>query len=243
MLRLVIQVSMVLAVPLMAFALFFFPQQTPWYICYVILFNVLVGPVFSAGSVTSERERETLELLLVTTLSPWQIIWGKLLSGIRVSSVLTSFLLWPLLLASLMVSYFWGHVPTLVGYVLLLGITCLTTAMLALFCSVWFQKTSVSMMSAYLLIVTLFTLPPALEYFAGRFYPQSSIAGWVEWATCISPFSTAFALPLAADGTVADVRPAQWGAWWRFMGFYALLDLGLLAGMMRLFEARWRVSD
>ena len=67
MLRLVIQVSMILALPLMAVCLYFFPPLAPWYISYVILFNMLVGPVFSAGSVTSERE--TLDLLLVTTLS------------------------------------------------------------------------------------------------------------------------------------------------------------------------------
>ena len=68
---------------------------------------MLVGPVFSAGSVTSERERETLDLLLTTILSPWQILWAKLISGLRVSSVLTMFLLWPLLLACVMVSFYW----------------------------------------------------------------------------------------------------------------------------------------
>ena len=47
---------------------------------------MLVGPVFSAGSVTSERERETLDLLLTTMLSPWQILWAKLISGLRVSA-------------------------------------------------------------------------------------------------------------------------------------------------------------
>ena len=78
MLRVVIMVSMALAVPMMAGFLFFWPDQAAWYVSYVILFNMLVGPVFSAGSVTSERERETLDLLLVTLLSPWQILWGKL---------------------------------------------------------------------------------------------------------------------------------------------------------------------
>ena len=67
-----------------------------------MLFNMLVGPVFSAGSVTSERERQTLDLLLTTLVTPWQMLWGKLLSGLRVSSVLTSFLLWPVLLACVM---------------------------------------------------------------------------------------------------------------------------------------------
>ena len=64
MLRLVIQLSMLLALPLMAVCLYIWPAWAPWYTCYVVLFNVLVGPVFSAGSVTSERERQTLELLL-----------------------------------------------------------------------------------------------------------------------------------------------------------------------------------
>ena len=82
MLRLVIQVSMFLAIPLMAVCLYGKPDLAPWYICYVVLFNMLVGPVFSAGSVTSERERQTLDLLLTTIISPWQILWGKLVSGL-----------------------------------------------------------------------------------------------------------------------------------------------------------------
>ncbi len=53
MLRLVIQVSMVLALPLMGVCLFFAPQWAPWYVAYVVMFNMLVGPVFSAGSITS----------------------------------------------------------------------------------------------------------------------------------------------------------------------------------------------
>ena len=66
MLRVVIQVSMLLAIPLMAVCLYIWPQYAPWYIAYVVIFNMLVGPVFSAGSVTSERERQTLDLLLTT---------------------------------------------------------------------------------------------------------------------------------------------------------------------------------
>ena len=123
MLRLVIQISMVLALFVMAVCLFFCPQYAPWYIAYVLLFNMLVGPVFSAGSVTSERERQTLDLLLTTLVTPWQMLWGKLLSGLRVSSVLTSFLLWPVLLAVAMMPLgFWSHLPTMVGYLLIVGL-------------------------------------------------------------------------------------------------------------------------
>src|SRR4029078_9949485 len=45
MLRVVVQVSMLLAIPLMAACLYMWPAWAPWYISYVVLFNMLVGPV------------------------------------------------------------------------------------------------------------------------------------------------------------------------------------------------------
>jgi hypothetical protein len=82
--------------------------------------------------------------------------------------VLTSFLLWPLLLACVMVSFYWANLPTVLAYLAIVLVTCLTTATLALFCSVVFRKTSVSLMTSYLLIVVLFAMPLALAFFARR---------------------------------------------------------------------------
>lgn len=39
-------------------------------------------PAFTAGSIAGEREKQTLEILLTTTLKPRQIVWGKLMSSI-----------------------------------------------------------------------------------------------------------------------------------------------------------------
>ncbi|MEX2559232.1 MAG: ABC transporter permease subunit [Pirellulales bacterium] len=242
MLRVVIQVSMFLAIPLMAFCLYLFPQAAPWYISYVLLFNMLVGPVFSAGSVTSERERETLDLLLVTTLSPWQILWGKLVSGLRVSCVLTSFLLWPLLLACVMVQYYWSNLITIAGYLIIIALSCLTTAGLALFCSVIFRKTSVSMMTAYLVVVLLFLAPVAVSEFAEVFYPTHPAATLVKQLSFSSPFIAAFSLPLDLDIQDATAIPANWPLWTSFVIFYMALDVALAAGMIWLFGVRWRVA-
>ena len=197
MLRLVIQLSMFLALPLMAACMYMAPQTMPWYASYVLLFNMLVGPVFSAGSVTSERERETLELLLCTTLSPWQILAGKLFSGLRISFVLTSFLVWPLLLACLLPPWtYWADMPTMVGYVAIIALSSLTTTVLAIFCSVIFRKTSVSMMSAYLAILLLYALPLAVEWFARLLFPASPATACISRLTFTSPFAAAFSLPL-----------------------------------------------
>jgi ABC-type transport system involved in multi-copper enzyme maturation permease subunit len=244
MLRVVIQVSMFLAIPLMAFCLYIQPQHAPWYISYVILFNMLVGPVFSAGSVTSERERETLELLLTTIITPQQILWGKLISGLRVSSVLTLFLLWPLLLACLMVTDYWQNFPTLACYLVIVLLTCLTTGTLALFCSTLFKKTSVSLMTTYLLVVVLFAAPLGVERFAQTFFPKAPETRTVEQATFISPIAAAFALPLNLDRAEFDDidRPARWELYASFLGFYGFLNAAMLGTMTWLFNTRWRVA-
>ena len=99
MLRVVIQVSMLLSIPLMAGLLFLRSDKAPYYVAYVLTFNLLVGPVFSSGSITQERERQTLALLLTTLLTPGRIVLAKLIAALRVSTVLTFLLTEQLLLA------------------------------------------------------------------------------------------------------------------------------------------------
>lgn len=247
MLRLVIQLSMLLAIPLMGAFLYILPNLAAWYVSYVILFNVLVGPVFSAGSVTSERERQTLELLLTTTLTPWQIIRGKLLAGLRVSTVLTSFLLWPIVLAVILVPPLYGTLPVFAGYLAIIAMTCLTTSLLALACSVLFQKTSVAMMVSYLALITLFCLPIGVWYFAESFYPQQPLTPTLSWLTFTSPFGAAFQLPLKVDDVATANTPEKpagnWQALWLFLGFYTLLSAAIILLMIHRFSNRWLVSQ
>ena len=240
MLRLVIQISMLLAIPLMAVCLYMWPQWAPWYISYVIVFNMLVGPVFSAGTVTSERERQTLDMLLTTTITPWQILWGKLVAGLRVSSVLTLFLLWPVLLACLMVKTYWYNLPTVGVYVSVILMTCLTTAMVALFCSVLFQKTSIALMTTYLIIVVMFCVPLAANFFASSFAHLED--RWVEEVAVSSPFAAVFAVPMQLDN-LQVAAATNWGMFFGYMAFAGLLNLGLLVSMIWLFNTRWMVAQ
>ncbi|MEZ6110366.1 MAG: ABC transporter permease subunit [Pirellulaceae bacterium] len=245
MLRLVIQVSMLLAIPLMAVCLYIKPEYAPWYIGYVLIFNMLVGPVFCAGSITSERERQTLDLLLTTVITPWQILWGKLIVGLRVSSVLTMFLLWPVLLACVMVSSYWVNLPSVGSYVGIVLLTCVTTSTIALFCSVVFRKTSISLMTSYLIIIVLFCVPLAVNFFADEFFRQAEITQDLKWLGASSPFAAAFAVPLDVDFTLSDAERAAMGNWMLVLVytlFTVALDILLVFAMMWLFNSRWRVS-
>ena len=254
MLRLVIQVIMFLAIPIMAVCLFMLPAMAPWYICYVLVFNVLVGPVFSAGSVTSERERQTLDLLLTTTITPWQILWGKLIAGLRVSSVLTLFLVWPLMLACVTVSAYWKNLISVGAYVSIILLTCLTTALVALFCSVLFRKTSISLVVTYLVLTIAFVAPLAVSNFANTFFPNDPATETIDNLGLISPFSAAFSVPLKLDAferrsSTSLNDPASlagqqsWALYFLYVAFTLLMTAALLAVMVWLFNTRWRVSQ
>jgi hypothetical protein len=186
---------------------------------------------------------------LVTLVTPWQMLWGKLLSGLRVSSVLTAFLLWPVLLACMMPLPFWHHLPTMAGYVLIVVLTCVITAVTALFCSTIFQKTATSLISTYLVIVVMFTGPVAVKFFAETFYEGTSQAAVAEKVGVISPFSATFSLPLniaANDAQSIGVTPEDTSDLRVFFGFVAwtiLYCAALILAMMRLFQVRWRVAD
>ena len=247
MLRLVIQLSMFLALPFMAVCCFIKPDLIPWYACYVLMFNVLVGPVFAAGSITSERERQTLELLLTTTLSPWEILWGKMLSNLRVSTVLTAFVAWPLLLAWLLPPWtYWHDTLSMLGYVAVVVMSCLTTAILAMFCSVLARKTTTAMLMAYVVIILLYAAPLAVEGFARLKYPEAAFTFWIGKFTFTSPFAAAFSLPLSPGrlfgggaGPEATI-PANWTIFFGYLAFYGVLNLGMLLSIVELFNARWR---
>ncbi|QDU96108.1 ABC transporter permease subunit [Lignipirellula cremea] len=243
MLRLVIQVSMLVAIPIMAFCLYIFPQWAAWYIGYVCMFNMLVGPVYSAGSVTSERERQTLDLLLTTLFTPWQILSGKLIAGLRVSSVLTLFLLWPVLLASAMISAYWSNLGAVAAFLAIVLMTCVTTSVLGLFCSVLFRKTATSLMTTYLVIVLLFCSPLAVQFFATTFFPDHPATPYMEATSILSPFAAAAQVPLYTEAVFEEgTERGSWLLVAGYLGFTALMNFTCLMVMIWLFSDRWRVS-
>lgn len=263
MLRVVIQVSMFLAIPLMAFCLFIAPAHAPWYIAYVLLFNLLVGPVFSAGTVTSERERQTLDLLLTTTITPWQILWGKLVASLRVSTVLTLFLIWPLFLACVIFlvmspfskeNFYWTNLAPIGAYLSVILATCVVTSSLALFCSVIFRKTATALMTSYLLLILLFCVPLVANFFIETFYPQIAHRGTAAALGVCSPFTAVFSIPIQFESfdtggvspLTAGVATGNGGSWWAYvayMGSVLILVGVLISTMIRLFEIRWRVAQ
>ncbi|HAN98605.1 MAG TPA: ABC transporter permease [Planctomycetaceae bacterium] len=259
MLRLVVQISMLLSIPMMAWALFFNPGMNSWYVCYVLLFALLVGPVFSAGSLTSERERQTLDLLLTTNISPWQILWGKLISGLRVATVLTGFLLWPLVLATVLVPIYWGNIGGIAAYVLLCAATCLAASVTAMASSTLMRKTTHAMLLSYGILLTLYAVPPAADLFVRNYLDAPALGRVTTVAARISPFRAAFDVPFdepdspremrrrrtsdPADRWLLSYAPSDWNEFGQHLLMSASGTGLLIVLMLQAFRIRWRVAD
>src|SRR3954454_23293800 len=194
MLRVVIQVSMLLSIPLMAALLFLRSDRAGYYVAYVITFNLLVGPVFSAGSITQERERQTLALLLTTLLRPGRIVLAKLLAALRVSTVLTFLLTEQLLLAYVLLPELRGRFWTLIVFLAIIATTCLASTTIGLLCSALSRRTSVALVLTYLTLLILFAGPVGMGWYLQGFSSVSEEG--LATLGVASPYSAAFSIPL-----------------------------------------------
>ncbi|MAE63096.1 MAG: hypothetical protein CMJ18_02385 [Phycisphaeraceae bacterium] len=105
-------------------------------------------PALVSGAITGEKERQSLTLLMVTDLRPWEIIIQKLVG--RLLPMLTFLLLSLPLMA---IAYAFGGVTTslLVSAVVLLGLTCLQVASFSLMLSSWCRSSVSAFMGTYIL--------------------------------------------------------------------------------------------
>ncbi|MFZ5817643.1 MAG: ABC transporter permease [Bacillota bacterium] len=118
---------------------------------FVVLL-ALVTPALTAGSISGERERKTLDLLLITQASPLGVIIGKWLGSV----FYTLFLLTTSLPAFALVYLFGGVPPVHLGMVMAVAaVTALTYSALGLLLSAIFKRTGVASLVTYLLVFTL----------------------------------------------------------------------------------------
>ncbi len=232
--------------------LFLRSDKAAYYVAYVLTFNLLVGPVFSAGSITQERERQTLSLLLTTLLRPGKIVFAKLMASLRVSTVLTFLLTEQMLLAYILLPELRDRFWTLLAYLLIIATTCLATSTIGLLCSSLARRTSTAMVLTYLTLLILFVVPLGLELYLRGI--ESVTEAQLAAFTITSPFSAAMGVPMHTTRndiwsdkplSVPDpvlVRIAgnfAMPVWAIFLCIYPPLCLGLLGVTYLAFRWRW----
>jgi len=142
----------------------------------IALVLTLVSALMTAISLSREKERGTLEVLLVSPLRPWQIIVGKVLPylGLAFANVLTA------LLAAWLVF----HVPFRGSIVLLLAESILYT-LVSLALGVLIATRTPSQRAAMLVAMVGTFLPSVM--LSGMIFPISSMPRLLQMASTIVP--------------------------------------------------------
>ncbi len=137
----------------------FDPEEITW--MYVVLCAIQMGlillaaPAMTAGCISGERERQTLDLLLMTKMSPLSIVLGKLMS-----SMATLILIIIATLPIFSIVFYFGGVSIfslLVMFLFIIATACMACS-ISIFFSCIFKKTVVSMVVVYLLIGGVFCI-------------------------------------------------------------------------------------
>ena len=139
---------------------------------------VLVAPAMTAGSISGERERQTLDLLLVTNTGAPRLVLGKLLESFGFLALMVLCSMPMLSLALLTGGATFLQVLTSVAFLLL---TALAALCVGLFCSTLFKRTVTATVVSYLSVfglglVTLIPLAYDVQRI-GKLYDAMNIAG------------------------------------------------------------------
>jgi ABC-type transport system involved in multi-copper enzyme maturation permease subunit len=121
---------------------------------FQVVLLAFITPALTAGAISSERERQTIDLLFVTRIAPFSIIWGKLLASM---SFVVLLLILSIPIFSL-VFLFGGIELDQVLYAFLVTlVTALTFGVMGILFSTWLRRsivaTVVSYVAAFVLVV------------------------------------------------------------------------------------------
>ena len=152
----------------------------------------LIVPILSAGSIAGERERQTLDLMLTTPVSPLSIIWGKLLS------VLVRVLLFVICSLPVMaVAFLYGGMQWQYLIIFFIGILCMAffNGAIGIWCSTLFRRTVPAVIISIMIEVIFYLLTVAVVLLALRFQYRMAVEnnsevlvlGWLPILLLLSP--------------------------------------------------------
>lgn len=186
-----------------------------------------ITPALSAGAISGERERQTLNLLLTTHLTPWTIVTSKLITSL---SYILLLMFASLPLYSFVFLYGGVSPAQLVTLFLFFGVNILFFGSLGLFCSTWIKRTGVATITAYgftffvgigtgLLVVFL------QELLSMNGYRPSEMTS-MQMFMSLNPGIVL--LEILEDGPRGPVNTDSFSPWALFSGFYLTLSALLI---------------
>ena len=162
---------------------------------YLVMFQMgliaFVTPALTAGAISGERERQTLDLLFVTRIPPFSIVWGKLIASM---SFVVLLLLLSVPIFSLVFLFGGIELDQVLTSFLLTLVAALTLGLIGIAFSAIFPRTLPSTVAAYGVGFILL----AGTYVYGLVFP-----------TVIDPTSTVVATAAPAPPAITYLSPIE----------------------------------
>ena len=176
---------------------------------FLILFMVCaITPAVTSGAISSEKEKQTYEMLMATPLSPARILWGKLISAM---SYVLLLLFASVPLASL-VFLFGGVAPgEMLKVLAVLMVVALMLGVLGLFMSALFGRTGRATVASFIAVVLLMLGPMFVAVLVGVLN-SAEPPRWILAPSPISALSGALA-PSMGTNSGFDIFYALSGVW------------------------------
>lgn len=204
---------------------------------------LMLGPAFTAGSISTERERRTIEYLFATDLSNVEIVYGKFAAALLRMIVLLLVSL-PILAIARLLGGIAGD--RMLGVFVVTASTAVTVAALSITVSVWTPRARDAVIRTYLILFGLLVLPLVAGVIVSLLlnipgantgvwsYPLSAIAYVSGAITAGNPYTVVVAI-LAQDlsNVTLSAHP------WELVG-WLLLAQGLVTALCAIL-APWGV--
>lgn len=214
---------------------------------------LLFIPAMTAGSISGERERRTLDLVLTTRLSAAEIVFGKLASGLS-----TVFLLVVSSFPILSLVFIYGGVTMAdVGLLLLCyAIASVLAGSIGMFCSAAARRSTAATIAAYGIEAALTAGTLAVNYLSARFPVLAAAASpaggtrtlYLLLGNPVVLFLSVIERQTGREGILAALVPqleqareagiATQRGWILSMGFQLLLAAAFLWGAVKGVEPR-----
>lgn len=188
----------------------------------IALVMTIVSALMTAVSLSREKERGTLEVLLVSPLRPWQIIIGKVLPYIALGFANVA--------TALIAARFVFGVP-IRGSIVLLGLESLLYIVVSLSLGVLIASRTSSQRTAMLGTLVGLMMPTII--LSGLVIPIASIPAWVRPVTYVVP--ARWFIVIARGIMLKGVGLA---VLWRETAILAAMAVPLLAVSIRSFHVR-----
>lgn len=199
---------------------------------------VLATPGLTAGAISGERERQTLDLLLITRMTPFQVVIGKLLAAVGFALLLmfASLPIYGLLFLFGGFSLYRLALTTLI-YV----VTVLLLGSVGLYFSALFKRTQAAVVASYGLALGTIVASPILAIFLYEAFrsPNSPPPAWGVIFAYINPL---FGLAAAAGKPLSEITnifyrvlttpEGREAIWWK----YCLTAIAIMAFLL------WRTT-